>query len=69
MGVYDVVNNRTHERETLCDFQVMDLMQDVMSERDNTQFNYDYIDLGIAFEYLYENDFSITKKYEIDLSV
>ena len=69
MGVYEVANQRTHEVETLCDFQIMDLMQDMLSERENTNFNYDLIDLGIAFEFLYENDFSITKKYEIDLSI
>lgn len=69
MGVYEVVNQRTHEVETLCDFQIMDLMQDMLSECENTNFNYDLIDLGIAFEFLFENDFSITKKYEIDLSI
>lgn len=69
MGVYEVANQRTHEVEILCDFQIMDLMQDMLSERENTNFNYDLIDLGIAFEFLYENDFSITKKYEIDLSI
>ena len=69
MGGYEVVNQRTHETETLCDFQILDLMQDLLSERKNINFNYDLIDLGIAFEFLYENDFSITKKYEIDLSI
>lgn len=69
MGVYEVVNQRTHETETLCDFQIMDLMQDMLSEHKNIDFNYDLINLGIAFEFLYENDFSITKKYEIDLSI